>query len=300
VAYPAAITFVEVGPRDGLQNLPTPAPTPFKVELIQRLFAAGLRRVEATSFVHPRRVPQLADAEAVLAALPSKQRRQVRVLVPHRTGLERAHRAGIGEVLVNVGATETFNQKNLNRSVEATLEEIASVCRDGHAAAIDVEGSISVAFGCPYEGEVKPQAVVAIAERLAAMGIPELSIADTIGIAHPRQVSELFGRLRERLPGTRLAAHFHDTRGMALANTLAALEAGVTTFEGSVGGIGGCPFAPGATGNVASEDLLNMVERMGIHTGVDIDKLVALARWAGRQLQRSLPGRLQQVPDAAA
>lgn len=300
MAYPAAIEFVEVGPRDGLQNLPTPAPTPFKVELIERLFATGLRRVEATSFVHPRWVPQLADAEAVLAALPSGRRSQVRVLVPNVTGLDRARRAGIGEVLVNVGVTEAFNQKNLNRSVEATLEEIAGVCRDGRATAIAVEGSISVAFGCPYEGEVNPQAVVAIAERLAALGIAELSIADTIGIAHPRQVAELFGRLRDRLPGARLAAHFHDTRGMALANTLAALEAGVTTFEGSVGGIGGCPFAPGATGNVASEDLLNMVERMGIHTGVDVGKLVAVARWAGTHLERSLPGRLHQVPDAAA
>ncbi len=293
--FPSAIEFIEVGPRDGLQNLPAPAATSFKIELIQRLYATGLTRVEATSFVHPKWVPQLADAEAVLAALAPPDRARVRVLIPNRKGLERARRAGVVNVVVNVGATETFNQHNLNRSVNATLAEVAALCQEAKGAGIRVDGSVSVAFGCPYEGEVPQHAVVRTARALHAMGIEELSIADTIGIAHPRQVGEVFRRLRSEVPTARLAAHFHDTRGMALANALAALKEGITIFEGSLGGIGGCPFAPGASGNVSSEDLLNMVERMGIRTGVDVQALVAVARWAGAALQRTLPGRLLQV-----
>ncbi len=292
---PGAIEFIEVGPRDGLQNLPAPAPTSFKVELIRRLFATGLGRVEATSFVDPRWVPQLADAAQVLTALPPEARARLRVLIPNRKGLQRAQAAQVRNVIVNVGATDTFNQKNLNRSMAATLMELAELCQEAQAANVRVDGSISVAFGCPYEGAVSIETVVSIARRLRDMGIQELSVADTIGIADPRQVREFFGSLRRALPKARWSAHFHDTRGMALANTLAALEEGIAIFEGSVGGIGGCPFAPGASGNVASEDLLYMVERMGIRTGVDVPALVEVARWAGTELQRSLPGRLWQV-----
>ncbi len=292
---PGAIEFIEVGPRDGLQNLPAPAPTAFKVDLIRRLFATGLTRVEATSFVDPRWVRQLADAAQVLTALAPEARARLRVLIPNRKGLQRAQAAQVHNVIVNVGATDTFNQKNLNRSMQATLLELTALCSEAQAAHVRVDGSISVAFGCPYEGAVAIETVVSIARRLQDMGIQELSVADTIGIADPRQVREVFGRLRRALPKARLSAHFHDTRGMALANTLAALEEGVAIFEGSVGGIGGCPFAPGASGNVASEDLLYMVERMGIRTGVDVPALVEVARWAGAELQRSLPGRLWQV-----
>ncbi len=292
---PPAIEFVEVGPRDGLQNLPAPAPTAFKIELIQRLLATGLARVEATSFVHPRWVPQLADAEVVLAGLEPGFRPRIRVLIPNRKGLERARQAQITNVVVNIGATETFNHKNLNHSIAATLDELETLSGEAKTAGIRVDGSISVAFGCPYEGPVALESVLGLARRLHAMGIEEISIADTIGIADPRQARQRFEALKTALPAARLAAHFHDTRGMALANTVAALEAGVTIFEGSVGGIGGCPFAPGATGNVSSEDLLYMVERMGIRTGVDVPKLVAVARWAGAALERTLPGRLLQV-----
>lgn len=292
---PGAIEFIEVGPRDGLQNLPAPAPTAFKVDLIRRLFATGLTRVEATSFVDPRWVRQLADAAQVLTALAPEARARLRVLIPNRKGLQRAQAAQVHNVIVNVGATDTFNQKNLNRSMQATLLELTALCSEAQAAHVRVDGSISVAFGCPYEGAVSIETVVSIARRLRDMGIQELSVADTIGIADPRQVREFFGSLRRALPKARWSAHFHDTRGMALANTLAALEEGVAIFEGSVGGIGGCPFAPGASGNVASEDLLYMVERMGIRTGVDVPALVEVARWAGAELQRSLPGRLWQV-----
>jgi len=295
VSLPRAIEFVEVGPRDGLQNLPAPVPTVFKAEFIGRLLATGLPRVEATAFVHPRWVPQLADAEDVLAALGPDARPRLRALIPNRKGLARARRAQIGNVVVNIGATETFNQKNLNQSIAATLDELELLCREAKAAGIRVDGSISVAFGCPYEGPVALESLLGMARRLHALGIEELSIADTIGIADPRQVQQAFEALKRAVPEARLAAHFHDTRGMALANTLAALQAGVSVFEGSAGGIGGCPFAPGATGNVSSEDLLYMVERMGVHTGVDVPKLVAVARWAGAALERTLPGRLLQV-----
>jgi hydroxymethylglutaryl-CoA lyase len=292
---PTAIEFVEVGPRDGLQNLPEPAPTSFKLELIRRLFATGLARVEATSLVSPRWVPALADAVDLLAALDPGDLARVRVLVPNRKGLERAARAQVPNIVINLGATDTFNQKNLNRSMKATLMQLAELCQEARAASIRVDGSISVAFGCPYEGAVSIETVVSLARRLQDMGIQELSVADTIGIADPKQVHEAFGSLRRALPQARLSAHFHDTRGMALANTVAALEEGVAIFEGSVGGIGGCPFAPGASGNVASEDLLYMAERMGIRTGVDVRALVEVARWAGAELKRSLPGRLWRV-----
>ncbi len=293
------IEWVEVGPRDGLQNWPTTLPTPAKVGLITGLLECGFARVEATSMVHPKWVPQLADAEAVLDALHDRIA-QLRVLVPNLRGMERALRAGVSNVAVNVGATESFNRHNLNRSIEQTLEEIGEVVRLARTANISVDASVSVAFGCPYEGRVASDRVLEVAGALSELGIGEIALGDTIGIANPAQVEALFQAARDRFPRVRWGAHLHDTRGMGLANLLAALETGISLFEGSVGGIGGCPFAPGAAGNICSEDALFMIEAMGIETGVDVPGLIVAARRAEQALGSPLPGKIHRVPDAAA
>jgi hydroxymethylglutaryl-CoA lyase len=286
-----SVEWVEVGPRDGLQSWPTTLPTPAKVGLITGLLDCGFRRVEATSMVHPKWVPQLADAEAVLEALQDR-RDQLRVLVPNRKGLDRALAAGIRNVAVTVAATDGYNQHNLNRSVKDTLGEIAQITTQAGRDAVVVDASISVAFGCPYEGKVSPQRVAEVATALAEDNIEEISLGDTIGIANPAQVEGLFQELKAQLPAVRWGAHFHDTRGTALANLLSALETGVNLFEGSVGGIGGSPFAPGAAGNLCSEDALAMLEAMGMATGVDVNRLIEVARGLERTLGAPLPGRL--------
>ena len=288
---PPSVEWVEVGPRDGLQSWPTTLPTPAKVGLITGLLDCGFRRVEATSMVHPKWVPQLADAEAVLEALQDR-RDQLRVLVPNRKGLDRALAAGIRNVAVTVAATDGYNQHNLNRSVKDTLGEIAEITTQAGRDAIVVDASISVAFGCPYEGKVSPQRVAEVATALAEDNIEEISLGDTIGIANPAQVEGLFQELKAHLPAVRWGAHFHDTRGTALANLLSALETGVNLFEGSVGGIGGSPFAPGAAGNLCSEDALAMLEAMGLATGVGVHRLIEVARGLERTLGAPLPGRL--------
>jgi len=292
------VEWIEVGPRDGLQNWPATLPTAAKVGLITSLLDCGMARVEATSMVHPKWVPQLADAEALLEALHDRLGR-LRVLVPNPHGLERAIRAGVRNVAVTVAATEEFNRRNLNRSIEATLEEIGDMVARARKDAITVDASISVVFGCPYEGTVDPGRVQELTRRLAALGIQEIALADTIGIANPSQVEDVFAAARTALPQVRWAAHFHDTRGMGLANVLVALETGVTIFEGSVGGIGGCPFAPGAAGNICSEDALFMIEAMGLQTGVDLPKLIAAARRAEQVLGSPLPGKIHAVPEPA-
>jgi hydroxymethylglutaryl-CoA lyase len=236
-------------------------------------------------------VPQLADAEAVLEALQDRRDR-LRVLVPNRKGLDRALAAGIRNVAVTVAATDGYNQHNLNRSVKDTLGEIAEITTQAGRDAIVVDASISVAFGCPYEGKVSPQRVAEVATALAEDNIEEISLGDTIGIANPAQVEGLFQELKAQLPAVRWGAHFHDTRGTALANLLSALETGVNLFEGSVGGIGGSPFAPGAAGNLCSEDALAMLEAMGMATGVDVNRLIEVARALERTLGAPLPGRL--------
>ena len=289
-----SVEWVEVGPRDGLQSWPSTVSTPAKVGLINSLLDCGFRRVEATSMVHPKWVPQLADAEAVLEALPDRLA-NLRALVPNRQGLERAQRAGVRNVAVTVAATDGYNQHNLNRSVKQTLDEITELVRMAEREAIVVDASVSVAFGCPYEGAVSPEQVAEVATALAEIGIQEIALADTIGIANPAQVERLFESMKDALPGVRWGAHFHDTRGAAMANLLSALETGVSLFEGSVGGIGGSPFAPGAGGNLCSEDAIAMLDAMGIQTGVDVPRLVEVARGLERTLGARLPGKLHAV-----
>jgi hydroxymethylglutaryl-CoA lyase len=293
------VDWVEVGPRDGLQSWSRTLPTPTKVGLVTTLLDCGFRRVEATSMVHPKWVPQLADAEALLEALQDRIDR-LRVLVPNRRGLERARSAGIRNIAVTVAATDGYNQHNLNRPVEETLQEIQEIATEARRDHIVVDASVSVAFGCPYEGTVPPERVAEVAAALADGGIEEISLADTIGVANPAQVEELFQALKSRLPAIRWGAHFHDTRGTAMANLLSALETGVKLFEGSVGGIGGSPFAPGAAGNLCSEDALAMLEAMGLTTGVDVNRLIEVARALERTLGAPLPGRLHAARQSEA
>jgi len=294
-----SVDWVEVGPRDGLQSWASPVPTPAKVGLIAGLLDCGLRRVEATSMVHPKWVPQLADAEAVLEALQDRMDR-LRVLVPNRQGLDRAKAAGVRNIAVTVAATDGYNRQNLNRSVQETLNDIIEIGRQATVGGVAVDSSISVAFGCPYEGAVSPARVEELAVMLADGGIREITLADTIGVANPAQVEELFQAMKERLPLVRWGAHFHDTRGAAMANLLSALETGVSLFEGSVGGLGGSPFAPGAGGNLCTEDALTMLEAMGIKTGVDIDRLIEVARGLERTLGSRLPGKMHAVQPSEA
>ena len=291
------VDWVEVGPRDGLQSWSRTLATPAKVGLVTSLLDCGFRRVEATSMVHPKWVPQLADAEAVLEALQDRID-GLRVLVPNRRGLDRARDAGVRNVIVTVAATDGYNEHNLNRSVSGTLEEIQVIADVARRDNIVVDASVSVAFGCPYEGAVSPEQVAKVATGLADSGIEEISLADTIGIANPAQVEELFQAMKDRLPAVRWGAHFHDTRGTAMANLLSALETGVSLFEGSVGGIGGSPFAPGAGGNICSEDALAMLEAMGIATGVNVNRLIEVARGLERTLGAPLPGRVHAIAPA--
>ena len=293
------VDWVEVGPRDGLQSWSSTLPTPAKVGLVASLLDCGFRRVEATSMVHPKWVPQLADAEAVLEALQDRIDR-LRVLVPNRRGLDRARQAGVRNIAVTVAATDSYNQHNLNRSVKQTLQEIQEIAAEARRDHVVVDASVSVAFGCPYEGAVAPERVAEIAAALADGGIEEIALADTIGVANPAQVEELFQALKERLPAVRWGAHFHDTRGTAMANLLSALETGVNLFEGSVGGIGGSPFAPGAAGNICSEDALAMLEAMGLKTGVDVMRLIEVARGLERTLGAPLPGKVHAARQSEA
>ncbi len=290
---PAEVTVYEVGPRDGLQNEPGAVPSAVKVELIERLAAAGLAAIEATSFVRPEWVPQLADAEAVVAALSDDLRSQVTVLVPNLRGLERAIGAGIGRVAVFASATESFAARNLNRTVEESLAMFAPVVEGATGAGMWVRGYLSMCFGDPWEGAVPPSAVVGVATRLLEMGCAELSLGDTIGVATPGQVVAVLDALAEAGVGTdQLAVHFHDTYGQALANTLAALQRGVTTVDASAGGLGGCPYARSATGNLATEDLIWQLHGLGIRTGVDLDALVATSTWLAGHLGRPSPSRV--------
>ncbi|MGP8249766.1 MAG: hydroxymethylglutaryl-CoA lyase [Candidatus Dormibacteria bacterium] len=293
------IFFTEVGPRDGLQNLPLELPTGVKLELIEGVLESGVDLVEATSFVSPAWVPKLADAEELMRQLvtgwgPGVLSR-IRVLVPNRRGLARALEASARRVVVNVAATDGFNQRNLNRSVSRTMAEIAEVANEATRAKCLWDASLSVAFGCPYEGRVAPERVVALARELAGMGAFEISVADTIGVADPEAVTHLIDLLVREVPLDRLSLHLHDTRGMGLANVLAGYQAGVRRFEGSVGGIGGCPFAPRSTGNVCSEDLLYMLKRMGASVSVDIDGLSRVAQQLEGILGHELPGRLYRA-----
>lgn len=291
----SGVEIVEVGPRDGLQSEPDILPVAVKVELIERLVAAGVRRIEVASFVSPTRVPQMADAEQVLAALPRRSDVSYIGLVLNRRGLERALAAGCNEIGMAVVASNTFNLRNQGVTTERSIADWLEIARDAQAAGIKAQVTISAAFGCPFEGEVSTRRVVDIARRVAEAGPFEIAIADTIGVAVPVHVTELIQRITAALPGVNLRCHFHNTRNTAIANCQAALEAGVRTFDASVGGAGGCPFAPAATGNVATEDLLYLLQRSGIATGVSIADTIEVAHWLQPYLQRGLSGSLQRA-----
>jgi hydroxymethylglutaryl-CoA lyase len=287
---PQRVKIREVGPRDGFQNEPEVIATGDKVRLIDLLSATGLSRLEVTSFVRADVIPQLADAEQVLERIERRDGVAFSVLIPNQRGLERAQamRGRFDEVNLFLSASETHNQRNVNRSVEESLAELERTIAAARAEGLRCEGVISVSFGCPYEGEVPPDRVFAIAGRLAAAGCDEVAFGDTTGMANPRQVGEFFAGAREQLDGVELTAHFHNTRGQGLANLLAALEQGVDSFEGSFGELGGCPVPPGSTGNVSTEDVVSMLHEMGIETGIDLPKLIEASRAAEEALGRPL------------
>jgi len=285
-----SVRIREVGPRDGFQNEPEEIATADKVKLVDLLSSSGLSRIEVTSFVRPEVIPQLADAEEVLGAVERRDGVSFSVLIPNERGLERAlgMRDRFDEINVFVSASETHNRKNVNRSIEESLAGLERTLATATGAGLRCEGVISTSFGCPYEGEVPPERVFGIAERLAAAGCEEIGFGDTTGMANPRQAHEFFSAARERLAGLELTAHFHNTRGQGLANALAALEEGVESFESSFGELGGCPVPPGATGNISTEDLVSMLHEMGIDTGIDLPRLIEAARAAQETLGRPL------------
>jgi hydroxymethylglutaryl-CoA lyase len=290
---PARVTVYEVGPRDGLQNEPTTVPVETKAEFIDRLADAGLSVIETTSFVHPKWVPQLADAEELVDLLDRRAGVRYPVLVPNERGLDRALAKGLTEIAVFASATETFAQRNLNRSIAESLQMFAPVIERARAEGLTVRGYLSMCFGDPWEGDVSVGQVVEVGARLLELGCTQLSLGDTIGVATPGHVTALLRAFGARGVGTdRLAVHFHDTYGQALANTLAALEAGVTTVDASAGGLGGCPYAKNATGNLATEDLVWMLHGLGIETGVELPKLVETSVWLAGQLGRPSPSNV--------
>jgi hydroxymethylglutaryl-CoA lyase len=289
---PEQVTIVEVGPRDGLQNEPDQVPTAVKIELIDRLAACGLPVVEATSFVHPRWVPQLADAEEVLAGISPVPGVRYPVLVPNERGLDRALEAGVEEVAVFGAASEAFSQANLNRTIDESLEMFAPVVRRATGHGLRVRGYVSTVCGCPYQGEVPVDDVVRVTASLFELGVAEVSIGDTIGVGSPGQVAELVGRLSSHVLLDRLAVHMHDTYGQGLANTLAAFGEGVHIADASAGGLGGCPFAPGARGNLATEDLVYALEGSGVRTGVDLGALIETTAWMHERLGRPPASRV--------
>jgi hydroxymethylglutaryl-CoA lyase len=297
---PRNVKLVEVGPRDGLQNEPTPVPAAVKIELIHRLQDAGLSVIEATAFVSPKWVPQMADAAQVMAGIRRKPGVAYPVLVPNRKGLDAAIAAGAEEVVVFGAATDSFSRRNTNCSIAEGLARFSEVCVEARARGLKVRGDISVCLGCPYEGEVDPAAVARVARELDAMGCYEITIADTIGVGTPGRTRAVFEAVGEFIPLARLAGHFHDTYGQALANTYAALESGVATFDSSVAGLGGCPYARGATGNVATEDVLYMLDGLGVETGVDLDKLIAAGEYICGVLDRPTHSRAARAIRAKA
>jgi len=284
---PRRVTIVEVGPRDGLQNEHGVVATADKIHFINLLSAAGFPVIEATSFVSPKAIPQLSDAAEVMAGIERYPGTRYTALVPNRKGMERALAAGLREVAVFTGASETFVQHNINTSIAGSIANFRPVIEMAREHGVRVRGYISTVFGCPYEGRVAPDAVLRVANELIALGVDELSIGDTIGVATPNQVVEITDLLKSAIPVERLAMHFHDTRGTALANVLAALDAGISIFDSSSGGLGGCPYAPGASGNLASEDLLYMLDGMGIETGVNLAAVVEASRFLASK--RGLP-----------
>ena len=300
---PAKVSVYEVSPRDGLQNESATVPLRGKLRLIDALVSAGLQRIEITSFVSPKWIPQLADAdelaESVLshAKVGDANHRAVRfsALCPNARGLERAKHAGLEEIAVFLSASETHNKKNVNKTIDATLAAFEETIAPARAAGMQVRGYVSTVWGCPYEGAIDPERAIAIAKKLHAMGCYQISLGDTIGSGTPRQTREIMKRALDELPLDAVAMHMHDTRGTALANIVVGLELGIRHFDASVGGMGGCPYAPGAAGNVATEDLVYMLHGMGIETGIDLERLVEAAKAAGSIVGRALPGKVHQA-----
>lgn len=297
--WPSAVTIKEVGPRDGLQNEKEIVKTEDKIQWIDRLSQTGLKHIEITSFVNPKWIPALADALEVAKGITRAPDVTYSALVPNMRGLEGALQADLDEVAVFMSATESHNQKNINKSIDATFPILQEVVTEAKKSGKIVRGYLSTVFGCPYEGVTDRAQVAYVAEQLLAMGIDELSLGDTIGVANPRQVQELLALLLQTMPAEKLAMHFHDTRGTAMANVLASLQMGITTFDSSLGGLGGCPYAPGASGNLATDDLLYMLHGMGISTGVDGEKIMEAAKLIQVKIGRSLPSHaLQAAADA--
>ena len=293
---PPRVTIVEVGPRDGLQNEKAAIATADKIAFVDRLTAAGHSIVEVSAFVSPKWVPQMADAAEVFAGISRKPGVRYTALVPNRAGLERALAARVSEIAVFAAASETFSRKNINQSIDESLTAYRGVVDEARAGGLRVRGYLSTCFHCPYEGPIAPQRVADIATRLLDLGVYEVAISDTIGAATPGDVLRVLETAGARLPLHQTALHFHDTRGTALANVLAGLDYGVTTFDSSAGGLGGCPYAPGAAGNLATEDLLYMLNGLGIETGVSIDGVASASRFIETRLDHALPSRYLQAP----
>ncbi len=288
---PAEATIYEVGPRDGLQNEARQVPTAEKIRFIDALVASGIRDIEITSFVSPKWIPQLADSAEVARGVQRIPGVRMSALVPNKRGLDTALAAGMKEIAVFMSASETHNKKNVNKTIAETLVAFDDVVSPARAAGLAVRAYMSTAFGCPYEGDVDPERVVALTGQLRDMGVYQVSISDTIGVANPQQVEDVLGRVLAKHPASAVAVHFHDTQGTALANCLVALTLGITTIDASAGGLGGCPYAPGASGNLATEDVVAMLHGMGVKTGIDLDKLTEASRTAATFVGHELPSK---------
>jgi hydroxymethylglutaryl-CoA lyase len=297
---PDRVTIIDVGLRDGLQNEATAVDTAGKLRLARALIEAGVRELEVTSFVRPDRVPRMADAEAVVAGLPERADVRYVALVGNEQGYDRAAAAGLRHVIFVLAATDAFNERNVGRPVSRSIDDLLAICRRGLADGIAVRSAIAVAFGCPFSGPVATRTVLEVTRRCVAAGARAVDIADTIGVANPRQVAGLFSELRRAVPEAELAAHFHDTRGMGLANVWAAATVGIDRFDASIAGLGGCPFAPGATGNIATEDTMHLLEEAGIATGIDRGAIFAAADVAEELVGRPSAGRVKKAERAAA
>ena len=300
MTLPSAVRIVEVGPRDGLQNEPTPVPVPARIALIEGLVDAGVKTVEAGSFVSPKWVPQMADTAAVLAGLKRKPGVRYPVLVPNLQGLEAAEAAGAKDISIFAAASESFSKKNINCSIAESLDRFRPVAERALAEERRLRGYVSCVLGCPYEGEIAPEAVARVSKALLELGCEEISLGDTIGTGTPLKAKRMIEAVARHVPMKQLAVHFHDTYGQALANILATLEMGIAVIDSSVAGLGGCPYAKGASGNVATEDVVYMLNGMGISTGVDLDRLARVGRAVLQQLGRMPASKVAQALAAKA
>jgi isopropylmalate/homocitrate/citramalate synthase len=292
---PRRVTIVEVGPRDGLQNEKTVVPTAAKISFVDALSAAGHAAIEVSAFVSPKWVPQMADAAEVFAGITRRTGVRYAALVPNLAGLDRALAAGVAEVAIFAAASETFSRRNINQGIDESIAAYRLVTDAAHAQGLGVRGYLSTCFGCPFEGHVAPSRVADVAARLLDLGVFEVAVSDTIGVAHPGQIAEVLDVVTSRVPLAQIALHLHDTRGTALANVLAGLQYGVTTFDSAAGGLGGCPYAPGASGNLATEDLLYMLDGLGIETGVSLEGVVAASRALAASIDHPLPSKYLQA-----